>query len=149
MNEILASLLIKCINENIEWVQFQKLLGVEFERKLEQFYLKNQMLRTIPYKKISLWSLFMDGTQLSQDYRTTARRQFIFYHKTQEFLVLIWLILQGWKIELTLEPSSGFEPGNPELRIQCPNRQGNAVILSKLDYENMLLQTKSLINRIQ
>ena len=29
-------------------------------------------------KKKTLWSLFMDGVQLAQDYRATNRRQFTF-----------------------------------------------------------------------
>ena len=28
----------------------------------------------------ALWVLFMDGVQLSEGYRATARRQFAFYH---------------------------------------------------------------------
>ena len=36
----------------------------------------------------------------------------------QEFLVLNWSPLEGWKAESTLEPTSGFEPGTPGLGIQ-------------------------------
>ena len=31
----------------------------------------------------------------------------------QGFLLLIWLILEGWKAEWTLEPPSDFETGIP------------------------------------
>ena len=35
----------------------------------------------ILYEKLkTLWSLFMDGIQLSQGYRATLKRQFYFYH---------------------------------------------------------------------
>ena len=40
---------------------------------------------------------------------------------SQEFLVLNWSTLEGWKAELTLEPPSGFDPGIPGLGIQFPN----------------------------
>ena len=33
-----------------------------------------------PYKKKTLWPLFMDGVQSHQGYRATTRRQFTFYH---------------------------------------------------------------------
>ena len=39
---------------------------------------------------------------------------------SQEFLVLIWSISEGWKIESTLEPPVGFEPGTLGLGIQRP-----------------------------
>ena len=42
----------------------------------------------------------------SRPNRDTMRRQFTFY---QKFLVLIRLISEGWKAEMTLKPSSGFE----------------------------------------
>ena len=34
--------------------------------------------------KKSFWPLFIDGVQLSQSYRATARKQFIFYHYVPE-----------------------------------------------------------------
>ena len=38
-------------------------------------------LRNKSYDKFkTLWPQFMDGTQLSQGYRATVRRQFAFYH---------------------------------------------------------------------
>ena len=37
--------------------------------------------------KKTLWSLFMDTVQLSQDSRATARRQFIFYHPLTDWLI--------------------------------------------------------------
>ena len=39
----------------------------------------------------------------------------------QEFLVLNWSTLEGWKAESTLEPPSGFDPGTPGSGIQCLN----------------------------
>ena len=41
----------------------------------------------------------------------------------QEFLILIWSTSQGWKAESTLEPPSGFEPGNAGLGIQYSNHK--------------------------
>ena len=45
----------------------------------------------ILYEKLkTLWSLFMDGIQLSQGYRATLKRQFYFLPLIpEEFLVLI------------------------------------------------------------
>ena len=40
---------------------------------------------------------------------------------SQEFLVPILLTLEGWKVELTLEPPSGFEHETTELGIQHLN----------------------------
>ena len=39
----------------------------------------------------------------------------------QEFLVLIWLTLEGRKVESTSEQPSGFEPEAPGLRIHHIN----------------------------
>ena len=51
----------------------------------------------------TLWPLFVN--EMKRLYRATMRRQFTFY---QKFLVLIKSILEGWKFEMTLKPSSGF-----------------------------------------
>ena len=40
---------------------------------------------------------------------------------SQIFLVLIWSTSEGWKVESTLEPPSGFEHKTPELGIQRLN----------------------------
>ena len=50
----------------------------------------------------------MDGLQLSQGY--------FLWHGFQDFLVL-----KGWKAELSLEPPSGFELGTPGLEMQHLN----------------------------
>ena len=42
----------------------------------------------------------------SKLYKATMRRQFTFY---QKFLVLIKSVSEGWKTEMTLKPSIGFE----------------------------------------
>ena len=39
----------------------------------------------------------------------------------QIFLVLIWSTSEGWKAELTLDPTSGFELMNPRLGIEVFN----------------------------
>ena len=41
----------------------------------------------------------------------------------QEYLVLISFISDGWKVESTLEPLSGFEPGAPWLGFQVLKHQ--------------------------
>ena len=46
------------------------------------------------------------GATTSRLYRASTRRQFTFYQKC---LVLIRSISEGWKAEMTLKPSSGFE----------------------------------------
>ena len=46
------------------------------------------------------------GATASRLCRATMRRQFTFY---QKFLILIQSIPEGWKGEMTLKPSSGFE----------------------------------------
>ena len=65
------------------------------------------------YQKIeTLWPLFMDTVQLSQDYRTTMRR-----------LKSSWYFLIGLgrgKNEFTLEQPSGFEHGTCGLGIERP-----------------------------
>ena len=43
-----------------------------------------------------------------------------------EFLLLIWSTSKGWKAELTLEPSGGFEPKTLELGIQHFNHSWKA-----------------------
>ena len=51
------------------------------------------------------------------------RGVYFFPLSPQEFLVLIWSTLEGWKAQSTLKPPSGLEPETPELGIQCPNHQ--------------------------
>ena len=45
-----------------------------------------------------------------------------FTTKFQKFLVLTWLISQGWKAKSTLEPPSGFQHETPGLGIQRLNQ---------------------------
>ena len=45
---------------------------------ISEFFWKLKLLMISLIK--SLWPLFMDGAQLSQGYRATTRRHFIFYH---------------------------------------------------------------------
>ena len=53
---------------------------------------------------------------------------------SQKFLVFIWLTLEGWKAESTLEPPKGFENGTSGFGIQRFNQQAIAPWkLSKLD----------------
>ena len=45
------------------------------------FKAKNSFAAEVTFnKKKTLWTLFMGGVQLLQDYRATSRRQFTFYH---------------------------------------------------------------------
>ena len=71
---------------------------------------------------------------------------------SQEFLVLNGSTVEGWKTELTFEPTSGFEPRSPRLGIQCLNTRLLIVIdWYRLPYmqtcqvqKNFLLGLKSL-----
>ena len=56
-------------------------------------------------------------------WRSTASRleplwrgSFHFINKFPEFLLLILSTSEGWRVESTLEPPSGFEHGGPELK---------------------------------
>ena len=53
---------------------------------------------------------------------------------SKEFIVLIWSSSEGWKAELTLEPTSGFEPGTPGLGIQSFKNYATAPFLIKFLY---------------
>ena len=56
----------------------------------------------------------MHVVQLSQVYKSHYEELVYFLLLSpQEFLVLIWLTLEGWKSELTLEPLSDFEHETP------------------------------------
>ena len=92
----------------------------------------------------------MDEVQLPQGYRAMTRKQFTFFTVSfQIFLVLIWLTLEGWKAESTLEPASGFELGTPGLGIQRLNNHIISLWVSqnffttkktKHPYKNMLFK---------
>ena len=43
----------------------------------------------------------------------------------QKFLELIWSTLEGWKVETTFKPPSGFEHETPGLGIHCLNHLAN------------------------
>ena len=61
----------------------------------------------------------MDGVQLSQEYRAIMRRQFTF--SSQDFLLLTYSTLEGWKVELILELPNGFGLRIPQSGIQHLN----------------------------
>lgn len=84
----------------------------------------------------------------------TTRRQFTFCHKvpcSSWYSFNRWKT-EGWKTELTFEPTSGFEPRSPGLGIQCLNTRLLIVIdWYRLPYmqtcqvqKNFLLGLKSL-----
>ena len=62
---------------------------------------------------------FMDGVQLPQGYSHFEEAVYLLPFSSQKFVVLILATSEGWKIESTLEPRSGFEHGTPGLGIQC------------------------------
>ena len=94
---------------------------------------KNNLIGGVTFQLHSVWisivcfniwkvmTLFINSSQLPQE--ATARRERVKFQplSPQEFLVLIWLTMERWKAESTLEPRSGFEPGTHELGIQHPN----------------------------
>ena len=63
-------------------------------------------------KTKTLWTLFMDGAQLPQDWSHFEEAIYFLWLSSQKFLVLILLTLEGWKAESTLELPSGFEHEN-------------------------------------
>ena len=63
----------------------------------------------IRLKGKDLWPLFIDWIQLSQGYRGAMKRQF--------FFTIQFPGLPGAQAELTLEPTSGFEPRTSGLDI--------------------------------
>ena len=67
--------------------------------------------------------LYWCGSTVSRLQRAFTGRQFTYFLplSPQDVLVLIWSTSEGWKAELPLEPTSGFEPGTPGSGIQCPN----------------------------
>ena len=65
----------------------------------------------------------MDGVQLPQGYSHFEEAVYFLPFTSQNFLVLILSTSEGWKVESTLEPPSGFEHGTPGLVIQRLNLQ--------------------------
>ena len=63
----------------------------------------------------------MDGVQLSQGYSHFEEAVYFLPLSSQKFLLLFLSTSEGWKAELTLEPSSGFEHGTSGLAIQRLN----------------------------
>ena len=63
----------------------------------------------------------MDGIQLPQGYNHLKEAVYFLPLSSEKFLLLILLISEGGKAELTLEPPSGFEHGIPRLGIQHLN----------------------------
>ena len=83
---------------------------------ISEFFWKLKLLMISLIK--SLWPLFMDGGSTVSRLQSYYEETFYFLpFISQEFLVLNWSILEGWKAELTLKPPSGFEPGTPGLGI--------------------------------
>ena len=65
---------------------------------------------------------FYGWVQLSQRLRSHYEEAVYFLPlSSQNFLVLISSISEGWKAESTLEPLSGFELGTPELGMERLN----------------------------
>ena len=64
-------------------------------------------------------TLFMDGVQLPQAWSHLEEAVYILPLNSEKFMVLILSTSEWWKTELILEPSSGFEHGNPGFGIQC------------------------------
>ena len=73
----------------------------------------------------------MDGFQLFQGCNHFEETVYVLRLITQEILVLILSISEGWMAESTLEPLSGFEPGTPGLGIQQPYHWTIAPLVSK------------------
>ena len=70
----------------------------------------------------------MDGVQLPQGYSHFEEAVYFLSFSSQSFLVLILLTSEeGWKVESTLEPPSGFEPGTPGMGIQHLNHKAIAL----------------------
>ena len=64
-------------------------------------------------RKVTLWPLFVDGVQLSQGYRATTRRQFIFHYSGLPGTHLIDLgKMKDWVL---LETTQCFKQGAPGL----------------------------------
>ena len=61
------------------------------------------------------------GSTVSRLHRHYEEAVYFLPLSSQNFLVLIWSTLEGWKAESTLEPPSGFKHRNPGLGIQHPN----------------------------
>ena len=58
----------------------------------------------------------------------------------QEFLVLNWSTLEGWKAELTLKPFSGFEPRTHELGLQLLHHQWKSSNVNIVNILNAILK---------
>ena len=71
--------------------------------------------------KTTLWPLFMDGVQLPQGCSHFSEAVFFLPFNSQQFLILHFSTLAGWKAESTLEPPSDFEHRIPGLGIQRLN----------------------------
>ena len=66
-------------------------------------------------KKKKLWPFSMDGVQLPHSYSHFEEAIYFLPFSSQKFLVLNLSTSEGWKAELTMEPSSGFEHRTPGL----------------------------------
>ena len=87
------------------------------------------------HKSIFVMLLFMDGFQLSQGNRATTWRVYFLPLSPQEFLVLIWSTLEGWKADLTMEP--------PNLDVRALD--WGSSVLSTRPLLHISLQSKAII----
>ena len=75
----------------------------------------------------------MNGVQLPQGQRHFDEAIYFLPLSSQKSLVLILPTSEGWKAELTLEPSSGFEHGTPGLGIQRLDHSDGNIIFKPQD----------------
>ena len=81
----------------------------------------------LAYKKKILLSLFVNGTQRSQGFRATWRRNISFYYYSQYSIDRDLRRMKGWP--------SGFKFGTLGLGIQCPNQEAISVYLKRSEYQ--------------
>ena len=90
--------------------------------KLEKKRFKNQLKICLFVEDLfKLYGPFLWGSTASRLQSHYEETVYFLTLSSQKFLKLIWLTLEGWKAESTLEPPSGFEHGTPELGIQRLN----------------------------
>ena len=65
--------------------------------------------------------ILMDGVQLPKGYSHFEEAVYFLPFSSHKFPVLILSTSEGWKVESTLEPPSGFEHGTLGLGIQRLN----------------------------
>ena len=88
---------------------------------------KHSRLKLQKNLKKTLWSLLMDGVQLSRGYRATTRRQFTFYH------------------QVTRSTWYSFYPSQKDERLSQPWSYSVVLNLKPLDWESSTLTTRPLL----